>query len=167
MTNYPFNIPESLRQSLPPPRTDGLRYADVQFRDTWDGILVVDSNFQCIGVNVNRRVEQHPLPFGPDEIQDFRKPCFSNRILAALPLWFDIWLASLTGILIVSPVLLAASWAFTPWICLVVFPVVVLSWMGMYSISGFPLIRLPVAVAGLCMMTTALLRLVRHIAESG
>ena len=167
MTEYPFDIAEELRDSLPAPRQDGLRYADVQFRNCWDGILVVDASFQCIGVNVNRRVEQHPLPFSPDEIQAFREPCLFNRILASFPPWFDIWSASLTGILLACPILLFASALLTPWLCLAVFPIVVLSWIGMYSMGGFPLIRLPVAIVGLGMIVAALSRLVGTAPNGG
>lgn len=167
MTIYPFDIAESLRHSLPERSDDGLYYTDVKFRGGWDGILVIDADFRCIGVYAGRTVKEHPLPFDPDEIQDFRPPCVINRILASLPQWFDFWIASLFGVIVASPLLLIASSFISVWIAILVIPVAGLSIMGMYSCGGFPFIRLPVALAGLMFMISALLRILRHTMGSG
>lgn len=155
MTQYPFSFPETLRESLPTAGPDGVRYADVKYRDRWDGILVIDAEYRCVGVYVRRRVEQPQLPFAADEIQEFRAPCLLNKTLASLPAWFAIWDASLIGILLVSPCILGLSSITSPWVCLAVFPIFAVSFVGMYSSPGFPLIRLPVAILGLFQVLVA------------
>ena len=147
MTTYPFVLPAVLRPCLPPLSRDGRRYVDVRFRGKWDGVLVIDEAGLCVGVYVQRRIREVPLPFLSDEIESVRKACLHNRILAAFP--FDLWGAALITILGLSPLVLALG--FLLWQPLVLISVVgcAIAIHVMYLYGGFPLMRLPVALLGL------------------
>jgi len=86
-TDYPFTLPEGLEKKLPAPSGDGLYYIDVRVGGKWDGILVVDKNFQCIGIHCDRQNMEFPLPFAPAEIEDIRPASLWNRTLAFIPSW--------------------------------------------------------------------------------
>ena len=51
-TPTPFEIPPEHRKTLPEAGADGLILADVKVGGRWDGILVIDENYRCIGVYV-------------------------------------------------------------------------------------------------------------------
>jgi hypothetical protein len=148
-TTFPFDIPECVRAKLPPASTDGKVYADVKFRGRWEGILVINSEYQCVGVYCGRQIIQWPLPFAPSEIEDVRRPCLWNRLLAALPEGCDIYGCSVLTIWIGCPLLLILGLAFSRWLLVLMIPLVVLAIALMYAVRGFPLTRLPTALAGL------------------
>ena len=147
MTTYPFALPDVLRQRLPSPSRDGNHYLDVRVGRKWDGILVVDAAGLCIGIYVRNRVEEHPLPFAAEEIEDVRRASLGNRLLALLPV--DLWDAALLTILVVSPIALFLGYLVSPLFALVSVFACVWAIHIMYQSPGFPFIRLPVANLGL------------------
>lgn len=112
---YPIPMPERLHHRLPTPAADGLVYVDVKVKGVWDGILVVDSARGCIGIHLEGRVQEYPLPFEMEEVEDCRRPSLANWTLAWLSRWVDGLVAILIAVWIVCPVLLLlGSWA-SPW----------------------------------------------------
>lgn len=108
-TVHPFRLSDAFVDRLPPPGPDGQRFIDVRVHGAWDGILVVDSAGDCVGIYARRRVEALPmlLPFKPSQIEDVRAASLWNRTLAAFP--FDFSVATLVMAFVVSPVLLVLS----------------------------------------------------------
>lgn len=145
---YPFAIPERLIPRLPSASRDGYVYADVRFRSTWEGILVIDAMHRCVGVFVGRKVVQHPLPFAPEEIEDFRPPSIGNRLLARLPASIDPFSAGAFLVVVGCPAALTLVFV-SRWLALVL-PVVAVTgiWL-MYQVAGFPFLRLPIALLGI------------------
>ncbi len=155
-TVYPFPIPPELRTSLPATSDDGNWYVDVRVRDAWDGILVIDPSFHCIGIYVHQSIKEYPLPFKPEEIQALRAACLLHRALALLPAWLSIWTLSVLGIVLVAPVILVVALRTMPLLALLNVPVILASWIGMYACPGFPLFRLPIAILGLILLAQSL-----------
>jgi hypothetical protein len=153
MTTYPFALPTDLHQRLPPPASDGNRYIDVLVAGKWDGILVIDGAGMCVGIYIRRHTEPYPLPFDAAAIQDIRPSSLWNRCLASLPL--DLWDAAVLTIVVVSPVALVFAWLLAPLLAVVPLLACAVSIYIMYLAPGFPFIRLPVAVIGLCQMIVA------------
>lgn len=144
---YPFRLSDELIHRLPEPGPNGLRDIDVKVAGTWDGILVVNSDGDCIGVRVRRRVEEWPLRFKPSQIEEVRPACLWNRLLALVP--FDLYDASLATVFIGSPVLLVLSKFIAPPLSAVAVVACLLSIYFMYQVSGFPFIRPLAAMVGL------------------
>ncbi|MES2570226.1 MAG: hypothetical protein V4710_09260 [Verrucomicrobiota bacterium] len=151
-TATPFNLPKEHRCLLPPARTDGLILADVKVRGQWDGILVIDDRFRCIGVYVGRQVINWTLPFSTSEIEDYRKACLWNRFLAFMP---PILLSPYAAVWIGSPILIALGHFVSAWFLLTVPLLAVISIARMFSEGGFPLIRMPSVMAAIAFAALA------------
>lgn len=163
MTKYPFRLADELIARLPPTAPDGLRYIDVKVGGAWDGILVVNSEGNCVGVHVRRRVEEFPLRFEVSQIEEVRPACLWNRLLAQVP--FDLYAASLSTVFIGSPILLLLSNTLVPPLSAVAVVACLLSIYFMYQVSGFPFIRPLAAILGLTQAvvgTACFLRWVSH-----
>ena len=146
-TSYPFRLPDDLIARLPHPGADGLSYIDVKVSDTWDGILVVNAEGNCIGIHLRRRVEEYPLPFEVSQIQDVRPACFRHRVLAQVP--FDSFEASLLTVFAVSPVLLVLSrFVFAP-LSAVSAVACLIAIYSLYRLPGFWVFRPLAALVGL------------------
>ncbi len=148
LMTFPFEIPERLHSKLPAPSQDGNIYADVFAEGCWDGIVVFDSHFRCIGIYQGRQVRKEPIFFLTDKLEDFRTPSKWNWILASLPFCLNDYDLSLIGIWLICPILLLAGWIINPYFYLTPIPIVVLSIRSMYQIRGFPFLRLLTAIAG-------------------
>lgn len=149
MSQYPFKIPERLICRLPKPAADGLYYVDVKFRSRWDGILVINSGFECIGVFVRRKIVQCSLPFAPEHIEDFRHASIENWAWASLPSPWDPLLVSMVLIPIVIPIFLLLSFLVSKWFALLPLAIIWSCISQMYAISGFPLVRPFLTLAGI------------------
>jgi hypothetical protein len=158
VTTYPFALPGTLPQRLPPPARDGRHYLDVRFAGRWDGILVVDREGLCVGVYVGRRVQEYPLPFAPEDIEDLRPASPWNRFQAALP--GDPWGWALLAILVISPVSLAVAQSVAPWLALLPVAACAAAIRIMYGVPGFPFIRFPVALCGLAQILSGVVTVV-------
>lgn len=154
MTTYPFALPARLGQRLPPPGRDGYSYVDVRWAGRWDGILVVDELGRCVGAFVGRRVQQHPLPFAPDDLEEVRPASRWNRLQAALPGDPQVW--SLLTVLVLSPAAIMVSRFVSPWLALLPATGCAAAIRVMYGAGGFPLIRLPVALCGSAQIVLAM-----------
>lgn len=161
MTMSPFPFPEHLRQRLPAPLRDGNHYVDVLVAGTWHGILVVNAAGLCIGVSVRRRIEESPLSFAADQIEDVRRASALNRLLAALPM--DLWDGAVLTIVVLSPMALLMSFLISPLFATFSVAACGASIFLMYLAPGFPLIRLPVAVLGLGQILSGIVLLVRSL----
>jgi hypothetical protein len=161
MTTYPFSLPADLQQRLPSPSSNGNRYVDVRVAGKWDGVLVIDSAGMCIGIYTRGRVERYPLPFDPAEIEDIRPASLWNRCLASLP--FDLWDAAVLTIIAISPASLALAWLMLPALAVVSVVACSVSIYIMYLAPGFPFLRLPVAVCGLCQIVIGVSLVVRSL----
>jgi len=157
----PFPFPEHLRQRLPAPLRDGNHYVDVLVAGTWHGILVVNAAGLCIGVSVRRRIEESPLSFAADQIEDVRRASALNRLLAALPM--DLWDGAVLTIVVLSPMALLMSFLISPLFATFSVAACGASIFLMYLAPGFPLIRLPVAVLGLGQILSGIVLLVRSL----
>lgn len=149
LTTYPFDVPSRLIGRLQRRSRDGNVYADVKFRGSWDGILVIDRSHRCIGVYAGRRVVEVPLPFHEDEMEDFRSPSLGNRVLSQLPLGLDPYTAGSRGIVFLGPASFAAGALVSAWIALITVPVAFVGVWLMYQVRGFPFLRLPLAMLGI------------------
>jgi hypothetical protein len=159
MTTYPFQLRQELAARLPPPAPDGRCYIDVKVGGAWDGILVVDPQGVCSGIYVRRRIEEWPLPFDASQIEDVRPACPWNRVLAQIP--FDLFTGSLVTVIIVSPALLVLSVLLFPPLAVVSVVACTLAIYFMYQASGFPFIRLPVAILGVGQVIVGVMLLAR------
>src|SRR4051794_31476954 len=61
-TQYPFKLPFT-HKHLPRPGRDGLTLLDVRVKGKWEGVLVVNANFECVGIRSNRETIEWDLPF--------------------------------------------------------------------------------------------------------
>ena len=61
-----------MSSEVPPASKDGHFYLDVRIKNRWDGVLVVNREGMCIGIYVQRRIEEYPLPFEAGDIEDVR-----------------------------------------------------------------------------------------------
>ena len=156
-------IPQQLQKRLPLPSPDGNIYADVKFRGSWDGIIVVNSAKQIIGVYVGRHVSQSALPFSIEQIEDFRTPCLWNRLLAAFPNWCDPWAFSLLSIWLLCPASLLLGDIYYSYMLFVPTLFVGFAIPVMYSVRGFPFIRLPTAIAGLSFVVAGITLFMRSL----
>ncbi|MEE8575279.1 MAG: hypothetical protein V3T30_07690 [Thermodesulfobacteriota bacterium] len=100
----PFPFPERLTARLPPPGADGLCYVDILLGGAWEGVLVIDKDFNCIGVYVERSIKRVPLRFTQGDIEDVRPASIQNRAAAAVPEKL-LWIAPYLYALILGPVL--------------------------------------------------------------
>lgn len=148
-TTYPFDVPSRLIGRLPRRSRDGNVYADVRFRGSWDGILVVDRSHRCIGVYAGRRIVEVPLPFGADEMEDLRSPSLGHRVLSQLPPGVDPYTAGSLGIVFLGPASLAAGALVSAWIALITVPVAFVGVWLMYQVRGCLFLRLPLAMLGI------------------
>jgi hypothetical protein len=164
MTSFPFPLPPTVLRNLPPPARDGNHYLDVRVAGKWDGVIVTDCHGLCIGVYIGRRIEACALPFAPGDIEDIRRASAWNRLLAAMP--FDLWNGAVVTILILSPAALALGWLGSPLFALVSIVACSVAIHVMYLARGFPLIRFPLAVGGLCQILSAGLCLLRSLADA-
>lgn len=138
-TKYPFRLPDHLICRLPAPASDGSCDIDIMVNGSWDGILVSKSDGFCVGVRVRGRVREYELPFDDSQIEDVRPACLSNRVLSAVA--FGVYEGSLSGVMIVSPVLLIlAHFVWRP-LSAVAVVICVASICGMYARRGFPFLR--------------------------
>ena len=80
---------------------------DVKFRGKWDGILVVNSERQCIGLHLGGKTVQRHLPFRPEEIEDFRPACPWNLFLSRMPFGVIYWLPYIC--VLIMPILIAMT----------------------------------------------------------
>lgn len=131
-------IPELLHQRIPRQSKDGYVYADVKFSGRWDGIVVINSSHEIIGVYVARQTTSWPLPFAADEIVDFRRPCLWNLFLAQFPQRVNPWNAALIAVWFVNPVLIIAGFFISPWLQLLPIGLLMFSTRVLYSDRGFP-----------------------------
>jgi hypothetical protein len=142
-------IPEQLHQRLPRQSKDGYVYADVKFSGRWDGIVVINSSHEIIGVYVARQTTSWPLSFAADEIEDFRKPCLWNLFLAQFPQRVNPWNAALIAVWFIIPATIIAGFFITPWLQLLPIGLLAFSTRVLYSDRGFPFIRFPTFLFGL------------------
>jgi hypothetical protein len=163
MTRFPFSLPDELTRRLPSPAPDGRHYVDVRVAGRWDGILVLDPSGRCLGVYLGGRLQECDLPFAAHQIEDVRRASLHNRVLTAMP--FDLWDAALLTLVVFSPAALLLAYFVAP-------PLALLAMLGcaaaihvMYLHRGFPLIRLPLAVAGLGQMLAGAAILLRWLEE--
>lgn len=156
-------IPQHLHQRLPLPSTDGNIYADVKFRGSWDGIIVVNSAKQIIGIYIGCHITQSPLPFSIEQIEDFRTPCLWNRILAAFPNWCNPWTFSLLSIWLLCPASVLLGAVYNNYLLLVPILLVTFAIAVMYSVRGLPFIRLPTAIAGLSFVVAGIKLFMRSL----
>jgi hypothetical protein len=161
-TNYPFRIPDGLVARLPAPSHDGLVYTDVRFGATWEGILVINDRKECIGVFAGRRIIQWPLPFTPAEIVDFRPPSLKNQLLTFIPHWFDILSGSLVAVWIVCPILIIAAHWISPVLLWISAGLALSSIVGLHSLGGFIMMRLPTASMAFAQILLCVRILIRH-----
>lgn len=161
MTTYPFALPETLAEQLPPPSRDGNHYIDVCVDGKWDGILVVDGAAMAIGIYVGRRIMEEPLPFHPDQIEGVRPPSLWNRFLSSLP--GDPFLWALLTIVVLSPVALGLARLLTPYLALFSIVGCAVSIHLMYQAGGFIFIRFPVAIWGIGQIAAGSLLILRHL----
>lgn len=147
---------------MPRPHRDGFIYADVKFRGKWDGIIVIDSEHQCIGVYVGRGIVQCPLPFTPGQIEQLRAASLWNRFLANLPSWFGPYDFAVFTICLVCPMFLMLGFIWSTWALLAV-PLLTLTCASvMYQVSGFPLSRFLTSNFGLVQSVVAFVAGVLH-----
>src|SRR5437879_9520163 len=117
----------------------------------------------CIGIYARRRVEQYPVPFQLDQIEEVRAASFRNRLFAGFP--FEPWYAALVPIGVFSPVALLIAWLLAP-------PVAVLAAFGsatairvMYLYRGFMVFRPPAAMIGMREIVWALVILLQWLRD--
>lgn len=147
MTKYPFAMPSGLLEKLPKPSRDGNCYLDVRFGGRWDGIVVVDSKHMCIGIYVQNGIEEYPLPFSVEDIEDIRPASWLNLMLGRYP--FDFYSTAVIAIVFISPIFLGLGWTVWPWSAFCSMLICSAGIYTMYSMPGFPFTRLPVAIFGL------------------
>lgn len=98
---------------------------------SWDRILVSKPDGFCVDIRVRGRVREYELPFDESQIENVRPACLSNRILSAVA--FGVYEGSLSGVMIVSPVLLIlAHFVWRP-LSVVAVVICVASICGMYA----------------------------------
>lgn len=160
-TVYPFALPSFLLSHLPPASKDGHYYLDVRAKNRWDGILVVNRDGMCIGIYVQRRIEEYPLPFEAGDIEDVRRTSLHNRLLAAFP--FDAYSSALIAIMVLSPLMLLLGFFLSAVFYVAVILACVIAIHVMYLGGGFPFTRFPVAMIGIGEIILAAGRLLRHL----
>lgn len=163
MTTYPFQLRDEVIPRLPPPASDGYRYVDVKIGAHWEGILVIADGGMCIGIYVRRRIEQYPLPFQSDQIEDVRTASFCNRILASFP--FEPWDAGLLTIGVFSPVALLIARFLAPPVAMLAAIACAASIWVLYSYRGFMVFRPLAALFGLVEILWALGILLRWVRD--
>jgi hypothetical protein len=134
---------------------------DVRVAGKWDGILVVDGAGMCIGIYVHRRIEEYPLPFAADAIEDIRHASFMNRLLAAFP--FDLWDGAVLTIVVLSPIALLLGSFVSPLFALFSVVACAAAIYVMYLAPGFPFIRLPAALLGFAQVMSGGMLLLRML----
>jgi hypothetical protein len=115
----------------------------------------------CIGIYVRRRVEEYPLPFAADQIEDIRRASLFNRFFAALP--FDLFDGAVLTIVVFSPIALLLGFFVSPLFAMFSVIACTVAIYIMYLARGFPLIRLPVAVLGLGQIVSGGMLLIRSL----
>ena len=146
--NTPFPLPDRFIQKLGPLPNCGYWKLDVLVAGKWDGILVVDTTYRCIGAFAWNRVEPENLPFSVDNIEDVRPACLWNLVLAKYTALICA-VFPLATVLFVVPVLLWIATRASVWPSLVavilssssLVAMVKAGW-GRLCFSGVPLIVL-------------------------
>jgi hypothetical protein len=65
---FPFEMPERLRDRIPPPGRDGYSYVEAVFSDGHSRVLAIDANGKCAGIHCKLGISQED-PFCPDDIE--------------------------------------------------------------------------------------------------
>jgi hypothetical protein len=86
-------------------------------------------------------------------------------LLASLSEGLDPYGCSLLAIWIACPLLLILGLAIAPWLLLMTILLAVLCIGVMYTVGGFPLTRLPTAIAGLGMAVAAAIGFIKWMTQ--
>lgn len=159
MIETPCPLPTRLRDRLGAIPPSGFWKLDVRVHGKWDGVLVVNREFNVAGVFIRGRIEPFHFHFTLDDIDDVRAASWFNLLMAnyvsrvfGVLFWFPY-----VSILAINPVLFAFGWmgyssAYTVAAIGSLISVIVIGYFGRngYCLTGIPFMAVAVAQIVMC-----------------